>query len=218
MRSIARREPSSTGSSRRPCRCRATTTRRSTTFTCRLLRPWRRYRRYIDRDLEPTFEDDEIAVVGVNTVNHLSWQRGRIGRHTVRRVCGAFAGHEERRMHIAMLHHPLEHLPEVEKRLMRGARKALARLGECGADIVLSGHLHTWRAETFADESGVLLVQAGTGLSTRHRDEPNDFNLLTIEGRAVRVDRFVAPIGETAFTRAASARFEKTDGAWWQAA
>ncbi len=117
-------------------------------------------------------------------------------------------------MHIAMLHHPLEHLPEVEKRLMRGATDALATLGECGADIVLSGHLHTWRAEPFADASGVLLVQAGTGLSTRHRDEPNDFNLLTIEGRAVTIDRYVAPVGETAFTRAHSARWDKSGGTW----
>ncbi len=180
----------------------------------RLLRPWSRYRRYIDSEIEPRFDDDEIALVGVNTVNHWSWQRGKIGRHTVARVCDAFEGHKARRMHIAMLHHPLEHLPEVEKRLMRGARNALAQLGECGADMVLSGHLHTWRAEPFADESGVLLVQAGTGLSTRHRDEPNDFNLLTIEGRAVTIERFIAPFGETTFTPAATARWDKSGGDW----
>ena len=39
---------------------------------------------------------------------------------------------------------------------------------------------------------GVLLVQAGTGLSTRLRDEPNTLNLLTIEPGHVRVDRYAA--------------------------
>jgi 3',5'-cyclic AMP phosphodiesterase CpdA len=150
----------------------------------------------------------------VNTVNHWSWQRGRIGRHTVRRICGAFEGNRGRRMHIAMLHHPLEHGPDVEKRLMRGARAALRRLGECGADVVLSGHLHRWDARPFTSEEGVLFVQAGTGLSTRVRGEPNDFNLLTIEGRSVLVEQWTAAEGETAFRRSRAARFEKQDGSW----
>ena len=180
----------------------------------RLVRPWQRYRHYIDSELEPSFEDDEIALVGVNTVNHYSWQRGRIARHTVRRVCSAFQGHQGRRMHFVMLHHPLEHRPEVEKRLMRGARDALADLGDCGADLVLSGHLHTWRAEPFAAAQGVLLVQAGTGLSTRHRDEPNDFNLLEIDGRTVTVERHVAAIGQTEFRPISRDRFAKRDGDW----
>ncbi len=180
----------------------------------RLVTPWKRYRHYIDRRLEPAWEDDEVAVVGVNTVNHWSWQRGKIGRHTVRRICGEFQGNKGRRMHIAMLHHPLEHRPEVEKRLMRGARSALRRLGDCGADIVLSGHLHTWHARPFAEEEGVLFVQAGTGLSTRVRGEPNDFNLLTVEGRAVTVEQWTAADGETEFQPSRTARFEKGSGTW----
>ena len=183
----------------------------------RLLTPWKRYRHYIDRDLEPEWEDDQVALVGVNTVNRWSWQRGRIGRGTVRRICRAFEGREGRRMHIAMLHHPLEHGPEVDKRLMRGARAALERLGECGADIVLSGHLHTWHARPFHEEAGVLFVQAGTGLSTRQRGEPNDFNLLSVEGRGVAIEQWVAAEGETRFRPARSARFDKGDGVWRQA-
>jgi 3',5'-cyclic AMP phosphodiesterase CpdA len=180
----------------------------------RLLTPWRRYRHYIDRDLEPAWEDEEVAVVGVNTVNHWSWQRGKIGGHTVRRICGEFEGNRGRRMHIAMLHHPLEHGPDVDKRLMQGARRALRRLGQCGADIVLSGHLHRWHARPFSEQEGVLFVQAGTGLSTRARGQPNDFNLLTVEGRSVLVEQWTAGESETVFRRARDARFEKTLGAW----
>ncbi len=180
----------------------------------RLLTPWRRYRHYIDANLEPSWQDQEIAVVGVNTVNRWSWQRGRIGRHMVRRICGEFEGNRGRRMHIAVLHHPLEHGAEVDKRLMRGARSALRRLGQCGADIVLSGHLHTWHARPFAESEGVLFVQAGTGLSTRVRGQPNDFNLLTIEDRQVEVEQWTAAGGETRFSPAQSAGFEKTGGAW----
>ncbi|WP_299838534.1 metallophosphoesterase family protein [uncultured Jannaschia sp.] len=180
----------------------------------RFLRPWDRYRHYIHPELEPSWEDDEVAIVGVNTVNNWSWQRGRIGRRTIRRVCRAFEGHAGRRMHIAMLHHPLEHSPTVEKRLMRGARGALERMGDCGADIVLSGHLHTWHARPFADEAGVLFVQAGTGLSTRVRGEPNDFNLLTIDGPRVAVEQWTAETEETDFAPTRTVRFAKAAGAW----
>lgn len=182
----------------------------------RLLVPWQRYRRYISADLEPAWEDDEVAIVGVNTVNHLAWQRGRIGGHTVRRVCAAFEGHRGRRLHIAMLHHPLEHAEDVDKRLMKGARGALRQLGECGADLVLSGHLHTSHARPFVDEAGVLFVQAGTGLSSRMRGEPNDFNLLTVEGRRVAIEQWAAD-SDHRFAPIRSAGFEKHGAAWQEA-
>lgn len=158
----------------------------------RMLDPWRRYRRYISRELEPHYLDDEVAIVGVNTVNRFSWQRGRIGRHTMARVCAAFEGRRDGRAHVAMLHHPLEHLPEVEKRLMRGARDAVAALGRCGADIVLSGHLHNARTVPLTAAPGVLFVQGGTGLSTRLRGEPNNFNLLHVSPARVEIDRYGA--------------------------
>ena len=180
----------------------------------RLATPWRRYRHYIHPDLQPFWEDDEVAVAGVNTVNHSSSQRGRSGRSAVARVCRAFEGHAGRRMHVAVLHHPLEHDAHVEKRLMRGAERAVEAFGRCGADIVLSGHLHTWHARPFAAAEGVLFIQAGTGLSTRVRGEPNDFNLLRIEGHTVEVEQWTAPDDSTTFAPARTTRFRKRDGAW----
>jgi 3',5'-cyclic AMP phosphodiesterase CpdA len=180
----------------------------------RLAAPWRRYRRYVAADLEPVWSDDAMVVAGVNTANPWSWQRGRIGRRAMRRVCDAFEGGHEGRARIVVLHHPLEHGPEVDKRLMRGAADALRALGGCGADIVLSGHLHSWHARPFAGAGGVLFVQAGTGLSTRVRGEPNDFNLLTVEGPRVTVDRWAAGEGAARFERVQGTAFEKRDGGW----
>lgn len=180
----------------------------------RLATPWARYRRYIDRDTEPERDDGVLSVVGVNTVNPYAWQRGRIGRHAVIRARRAFADEPEGRVKVVVLHHPLEHTPDVDKRLMTGARKALAGLSEAGTDIVLSGHLHNWRAGPFVEAEGVLLVQAGTGLSTRVRGEPNDINLLTVAPGQVTIERLVAREGETAFTHERRATYRKTDGVW----
>jgi hypothetical protein len=161
----------------------------------RALRPYRRYRRWINRDLEPRFHDDEIAVVGINTVDPRSWQRGRIRSSRIDRACTAMGDPEGSHTRIIVVHHPFEHLPNEPKALMRGAGAGMAALAKCGVDVVLSGHLHAWRAEPVATRIGgavTLQVQAGTGLSTRQRGEENDFNLLTVERDAIAVERFAA--------------------------
>ena len=182
----------------------------------RLLRPFAHWRAHLGRDLEPEFTDEEIAVIGVNTVNPLVWQAGRISPRAVRRVCAAFSGTTDARTRIVVLHHPLTQAPGVAKAPMRGAGAAVRELAECGADVVLSGHLHAWHAAPFAARKGgraTLLVQAGTALSARLRAPENDFNLLTVTPGAVQVDRHAAtPQGFAVAGRIAFVR----DGDGWQ--
>lgn len=152
----------------------------------RIFRPFSRYRRHICRALEPAMEDEALSIVGVNTVNRFAWQRGKVSRRTLGRVCAGFEDAGDR-LRIVVLHHPLEHGPGVGKRLTKGAGRALRALSACGADVVLSGHLHTAWAAPFAAAPGLLFVQAGTGLSTRLREEANTFNLLEIERARVTI-------------------------------
>ena len=182
----------------------------------RFMRPFHRYKRYIHRNLEPTIETDEAVITGINTVNRFSWQRGRLSRHTIKEISRAFVSAGDR-LRVVVLHHPLEHGPDVEKRLMRGAHKALVALNEAGADIVLSGHLHNTVTRPFAVAPGCLFVQAGTGLSSRLRGEGNTFNLLTASRGKVVIDTFSA--GEDAvFEVQGRATFTRTDsGAWAEA-
>lgn len=183
----------------------------------RMVRPWRNYRRWIGSDLEPAHADDEMIVVGVNTVDPFSWQRGWFGRAAIRRVCEAFAAADEARARVVVAHHPMEHMPGQPKQLMRGAARALLRLSECGADVVLTGHLHTWRAEPFAVAAGraaPLQVHAGTGLSTRLREEENDFNLVSLTARRISVERYAVGTGASAFRKVATRRFVRSGRGW----
>jgi 3',5'-cyclic AMP phosphodiesterase CpdA len=179
----------------------------------RLFDPWRRYRRYISENLEPSWIGTEVAVHGVNTVNPLFWQRGHVRRTALTRLCREMAD-VPGRLNIVMGHHPLEHLPGTAKQPTRGADRALAALAGCGADVLLSGHLHSWRAAPFAAFGGLLLVQAGTGLSTRLRDEPNDFNLLTAAPDRLEVARYAAEDVAHGFLRIGRSVFTKPDGSW----
>lgn len=178
----------------------------------RFLAPWQRYRRYISSDLEPVYYDEEIAVVGINTVNRFAWQQGHLSRRALARVSKLFAS-EKKRTCIAVMHHPLERPPDSDKTLMRGAARALHALADSGADIVLSGHIHTAHVAPFTTRPGVLFVQAGTGLSDRLRGVGNSFNVLDVSEMGARLSNISASdTGE--FRMTVQKPFSRTADGW----
>lgn len=183
----------------------------------RVFMPWRRYRRWINANLEPSFEDAEIVVIGVNTVNPFAWQRGWFRSRAMRRACAAFSASTGKRCHVVVAHHPLEQQPGDTKTLMRGAKTSLARLSECGVDAILSGHLHSWRAAPFARVEGrasALQIHAGTSLSNRLRGEVNDFNVVDIDQGHITVIRHAFADESATFQQMASITFHATAEGW----
>lgn len=183
----------------------------------RLIAPYRGYRRWISANLEPAYIDEEITVAAINTVDPRAWQRGRIGRSAIHRAARYFVSRAPERTRLVVVHHPFSHLPGEPKELMAGAAVGIRALSEAGVDIVLSGHLHAWRAEPVAtrlDGGQTLQIQAGTGLSNRLRGEDNDFNLLSIAPGVVGVERYAATPEGDDFRSAASLRFSRTNRGW----
>jgi 3',5'-cyclic AMP phosphodiesterase CpdA len=173
----------------------------------RLLDPWGRYRNLIHEDLSPVWKDEELVVVGLNTVNRYAHQAGRIGRAQLRVIASSREANPERTL-VVVMHHPPEHPPGSTKRPMRHSSKGMAALAAAGADIVLSGHLHNAHVSPLSAAPGILSVQAGTGLSTRLRQDPNTVNLLEIEPGTVRVERWAA-FDRPAFEVIETARFRR---------
>lgn len=157
----------------------------------RVLDPWGRYRNLIHADLSPRWQDEELCVLGLNTVNRFAHQAGRIGDDAVRQIGAAWQESPDKTL-VVVMHHPLENPPGSDKAPMRHRMRGVEALGRAGADIVLSGHLHAHHVAPLSTAPGILLVQAGTGLSTRVREEPNTLNLLTISPGDVRIDRYAA--------------------------
>ena len=186
----------------------------------RIFLPWHRYRHWISADLEPMFVDDEVVVIGVNTVNRFAWQQGWLRSRTLRRISTEFGGSAGERTRVVVVHHPLEHLAEERKSLMRNAARGIQALSDCGTDVVLSGHLHSWRADPFATVVGrasALQVHAGTSLSNRLRGEINDFNLLEIEPGKITVCRHTFNDASSTFTGTISVTFIAGPEGWRRA-
>ena len=161
----------------------------------RFFSPLDKFKRHISGELEPTYMDDELAVVGVNTARSAVFKGGRINEAQIERVRSLLCPLPGHLTKIVVTHHPFDLPPGHGSRQLVGrARLAMQMFARCDADILLSGHLHESHASDTRlrykiDDFAALVVQAGTATSTRGRGESNSFNVLTIEHPQVRVER-----------------------------
>lgn len=155
--------------------------------------PWRRFfdpyklwREYIGGEVEPFFEDSEMAVMGLNTSHPWSIKNGRITSFQVEEAEKKLAELPPRLLKIIVAHHPFDLPPAHRHRLVGGARTFMSATAAHGLDIVLSGHLHNYHVGHSADRYEIegrsaLLIHAGTAISRRLREEANSFNVLAID-------------------------------------
>jgi len=185
----------------------------------RFLQPLTKYKRYITDDLQPTYEDEEVVIVGVNTARSLVVKGGRINEVQVGRLRDKFCSLGSEVVKVVVTHHPFD-LPEGhdERDLVGRAQMAMTGLAECGADLFLAGHLHishTGHTKRYNIRGhSALVVQAGTATSTRERGEANSFNLVRIVYPAIIVERLTWNAVTKSFEVSTSERFEHTEEGW----
>jgi 3',5'-cyclic AMP phosphodiesterase CpdA len=155
----------------------------------RFAAPLGRYKRYISRDLCPWFENDEVAVLGINTARSLTVKDGRINHDQMRIIHDRFAQVAKAKTRILVTHHPLFAMPIGKgKELSEAVGRhddAIKAVCEAGVHIALAGHFHRTYAEAarkMVENAGpALIMQAGTATSTRLRnDEAQSFNWLHV--------------------------------------
>ncbi|MDT9599834.1 metallophosphoesterase family protein [Sphingosinicella rhizophila] len=188
----------------------------------RFARPLRRYRRFIDRDLCPWFENDELVVLGINTARSLTIKDGRISHEQMALIRERFRAVEPGKTRILVTHHPLFAMPigEEEEELTKRVGRhegALAAVAEAGVHILLAGHFHrsfARSAREMVETAGPeLVIQAGTATSTRLRaEERQSFNWIEAKPDHVTVE--VQSWDGAAFLGGTPAAYRR-DGAHW---
>ena len=186
----------------------------------RFLRPLHRYRRYITSDLAPTFIDNEIAVLGINTARSATWKNGRISLEQIRGVKTSLCSKNASLFRIVVTHHPFLPPPTgVPPDLVGRGPLALQTMEACAVDLLLAGHLHVVysgdvRTYDLAVKRSILVAQAGTAVSHRRRGEPNAYNLIDIDGRASRVTIGVRVWSGGIFQTGVTTRYAKAGLEW----
>lgn len=164
-------------------------------FPLRVLTGLRLYREYITSQMTPYFQDDEIAVMGVDTARTWPIRGGSISSAQIGLV-------EERLCHlpkhltrVLVTHHPFD-LPAAfkGKYLVQHGGKALNRLA-CCLDLLLAGHMHVGAsgrvADRFRTPNGALVFsQAGTAISKRYKGERNSFNVIEVDSPHLRIRKY----------------------------
>jgi 3',5'-cyclic AMP phosphodiesterase CpdA len=186
----------------------------------RVLTPLGKFKRIVSRDLSPEFMDDEIAAIGVNTTRSLVWKDGSINSKQVAHVKSRICGLPGSVVKIVVTHHPFD-VPDDhnDAEIVDKAEKAMKVFAECGADLLLSGHLHKTSAKSSAERyktpgHSALIIQAGTATSTRERGETNSFNCVRIDGDALAVERWQWNSHSTIFELGPTERFVHSANGW----
>ena len=182
--------------------------------------PLRLFRRYVTDDLEPSYSDDELAVVGINTARSLTFKYGRINREQARRTHARFRSAGPGTTRIVATHHPFD-LPEGSdaRDIVGRGRMAMELLAECGTDLFLAGHVHrSHSGQTAARYSiaghSALFLSAGTATSTRGRGETNSFNFVRVERPRLDLTRYSFSRDLSAFVPSGEEAFEHTEAGW----
>lgn len=186
----------------------------------RFLAPLDKYKRFITEDLDPLYADEEIAVVGINTARSFTFKNGRVNERQIEKIRSHLCGFKDGMTKIVVTHHPFD-VPEGHDvdDLVGRAALAMEALANCGADLLLAGHLHVGRTGRTAERYKIaghsaLVVQAGTATSTRHRGEANSFNIIRVRHPHVQVERLVWRQELEEFSPASSETFLHAEEGW----
>ena len=186
----------------------------------RFFQPLDKYKRYITDDLTPFYSDEEVAILGINTARSLTIKDGRVNEEQIAAIRERLCPFGDEITKIIVTHHPFD-LPEGhdERDLVNRAQMAMEAIASCGADVLLAGHLHvshTGHSSARYKIAGhsALVVSAGTATSTRHRGEPNTFNVIRVQHPFINVERLAWQPERGEFTPSSTEHFRHSKDGW----
>jgi 3',5'-cyclic AMP phosphodiesterase CpdA len=182
--------------------------------------PLRRFYEAIPDAAEPSYADEELGVIGLNSARSATVKGGRVNQLQVSRVCEWFDRLPSDAIRAVVTHHPFDLPPAHNPRHLVGrAAMAMAALAGCGVDLFLSGHLHLSYAaptsERYSTEGhSALIIHAGTATSLRARGEVNSWNLLRIARPWMDLHRYSWNEQYGKFLVSLEQRFQHTADGW----
>lgn len=158
----------------------------------RIFAPFARYQRAFGASWANVHEGEGVSVRAFNSSRGVqfraNWSKGAVKRSQAETAARGLAAAPAGNLKIAVCHHPLM---EVTGGPMTGAvhggAQAARILADGGADLILTGHVHTPFVLELPLADGKTYAVGAATLSLRERGAPAGFNVIDWDENAIRV-------------------------------
>lgn len=183
----------------------------------RFFRPFRRYKKYINDNLEPVVDLPVGRLLCFNSSTpfglHIDWSRGFLSPFQAKRIEMGFKNCSGLRL--VTFHHPLHRKDDTTRVLISPLPQIKRALARAKTDIVFAGHFHQSYVgviELNDCNRNIVVSQASTACSTRTKGEPAGFHVVNLDNDRVEILRFVWR--DDGFMKLDTRRYIKTDRRW----
>ncbi len=144
----------------------------------RLLYPFSRYKEFVSPQLESSYMNKEVNILGVNSATPYKVKDGRLGERTIKRIKNHFSA-TDNQLNILFFHHNLNYFSGMHHPL-NNAEEFIEYLKESPIHIVCTGHLHyaTLKLITKNHQGQCAILHAGSLLCERTKDGKNSYYLI----------------------------------------
>lgn len=184
----------------------------------RFFRPFSRYLATFHTPLEPTFENEHLHILCLNSSRpfgfHTDWSNGRLSTKQLARITETFAETPDKKIKILVTHHPLLELKVHGRQTIKPLPKLMEALENARVDLVLCGHFHRSQiaTDTLQGSWKTIISQAPTVCSTRIYGEPQGFHEIRISPESAEIIHHTWQDGK--FLPQAKFPFERNQHGW----
>ncbi|MBA2657215.1 MAG: metallophosphoesterase [Tatlockia sp.] len=154
----------------------------------RLLQPFKHYHRYISQNLDSQFSNDEVNILGVNSVDRFKIKDGQLSQSTLERIKDHFSSNSSQ-LNILFFHHNLNYFSGLHHPL-NNAEEFIEYLKDSPIHLVCTGHLHYANVKIISKTPAqqFALLHAGSLLCARSKDKQNSFFVIDIDKLKCKID------------------------------
>jgi 3',5'-cyclic AMP phosphodiesterase CpdA len=151
----------------------------------RFLSPYKKFLRYLGPFAQNYYEDEQIAIFGLWTVDNFSVKNGKLRKRDLQEITEKFRAAPEHKIKIVACHHPLFKLDQSELKV------DVKELMKLSPHFFLWGHEHqSGITSLHENELFPIVLASGTTTSSRTRVEANSFNYITFDNDKLMVEIF----------------------------
>ena len=169
-------------------------------FPARFTRPWAEFERLWETT-RPVHVSDHALIVGINSVRPWRHQSGGISDGQLERASDRLREADGEALRIVVLHHQMVGAPwRTRKKPVARRTHVLARLVDCGAELILGGHIHQGTVserhefEVITGDVRGVVVSIAPGLGQprpNRRGEARGLHVYTADDTTIRVDTYI---------------------------